>query len=258
MSNKESVKKTADEVCSNDIKVSIITVVYNGEKHIEQTINSVLNQSYNNIEYIIVDGGSTDGTLAIIKQYEDKISYWISESDTGIYNAMNKGIKLCTGDYVAFLNADDWYNPDTVQVMVDEIVKSNVDYVFANVSNYYEDTLSFIFKPNLDKYHRYIPFGHPALYLRRDILLSMGFDERYKVIADYDLIIKLIKYNYSFSYLDKSIVNFRTGGFSYKNNHDWESFLLFYRHFGLVKAIFNYFFRKYVELSVSYLNKIHD
>ena len=85
--------------------ITIITVVYNDIKHIEETIKSVINQTYKNIEYIIIDGGSTDGTLGIIKKYEKYINYWVSESDKGIYNAMNKGVKKTTGDYLYFLNS---------------------------------------------------------------------------------------------------------------------------------------------------------
>ena len=89
------------------MKISIITVSYNAAKTIEQTISSVVNQTYQDIEYIIIDGGSTDGTMDIIRKYEDRIAYWISEPDKGIYDAMNKGIDVATGDYVYFLGADD-------------------------------------------------------------------------------------------------------------------------------------------------------
>lgn len=88
-------------------KISIVTVVFNAEKYIEETMQSVINQTYDNVEYLIIDGGSTDGTLDIIKKYEDKIDYWVSEKDNGIYDAMNKGIKVFTGDYINFLNAGD-------------------------------------------------------------------------------------------------------------------------------------------------------
>ena len=90
------------------IIISIITVSYNAVKTIEQTISSVVNQSYSNIEYIIIDGGSTDGTVDIIKKYEDRIAYWVSEPDGGIYDAMNKGIKVATGDYIQIIGADDF------------------------------------------------------------------------------------------------------------------------------------------------------
>lgn len=102
--------------------VSIITVVYNGEKHIEETIRSVINQTYENIEYIIIDGGSTDGTIDIIKKYEDKISYWVSESDKGISDAFNKGVKVAKGDYINFQgDGDGFYSSDSLEKVFQNI-----------------------------------------------------------------------------------------------------------------------------------------
>ena len=88
--------------------ISVVTVVYNGEKYLDQTIKSVLNQGYDNVEYIVIDGDSRDSTVDIIRKYEEHIDYWVSEPDAGIYDAMNKGASLCSGKYIAFLNADDW------------------------------------------------------------------------------------------------------------------------------------------------------
>ena len=97
--------------------ISVITVSYNAVSTIEQTILSVINQTYSNIEYIIIDGGSTDGTIDIIRRYEDKIAYWVSEPDRGIYDAMNKGASKANGEYIAFLNSDDWYELDAVSII---------------------------------------------------------------------------------------------------------------------------------------------
>ena len=104
-------------------KVSIITVVFNGAQYIEQTIKSVINQDYNNIEYIIIDGGSTDGTQEIIKKYEKDIAFWISEKDTGIYSAMNKGWRKSTGDIIAMLNADDYYLEGAISKVVTSFIE---------------------------------------------------------------------------------------------------------------------------------------
>jgi glycosyltransferase involved in cell wall biosynthesis len=102
-----------------DVQVSIVTVVLNDEKNIKKTINSVLNQTYLNIEYIVIDGGSTDGTLDVIEKYNDKINYWISEKDGGIYDAMNKGILQSSGDVIGIINSGDSYNLNTIQLVVD-------------------------------------------------------------------------------------------------------------------------------------------
>ena len=115
-----------------NLLVSIITVVYNGEKHIEQSIKSVLAQTYSNIEYIIIDGVSTDGTLDIVRKYEPKITQVISEKDTGIYNAMNKGLAMANGDVIAILNADDYYYPETIETVINQFKQSKADVVYGD------------------------------------------------------------------------------------------------------------------------------
>ena len=113
--------------------ISIITVVFNCEKYLEETIKSVINQTYDNIEYIIIDGGSSDGTLDIIKKYEDKITYWVSEKDGGIYDAMNKGIELSHGEWINFMNGGDIFFNKTV---IEDVFLSNnfknIDIVYYN------------------------------------------------------------------------------------------------------------------------------
>ena len=115
-------------------KVSIITVVYNGAEYIEQTIQSVINQSYKNLEYIIIDGGSTDGTQNIIKKYEQNIAYWVSEKDAGMYHAMNKGWQKATGDIIGVLNADDYYLEETIQKVVAVFENQNTAIVFGGMT----------------------------------------------------------------------------------------------------------------------------
>lgn len=222
--------------------ISIVTVVYNGQKHIEQTIQSVLGQSYDNIEYIVIDGGSTDNTVEIIKKYEEKIDYWVSEPDSGIYNAMNKGSSLCTGDYVAFLNADDWYNADTIETVVEKIKEQDVDYVFGNVDLIRDGKVETVFTPDLQNYKKTMPFGHPSLFLKRSILLKFGFNEKHKVVADYGLILQLINHKCSYYYVDKSLTNFRLGGISSLVDLNKEHLKLYYEHFGLFFAL-SYFLK---------------
>jgi len=221
--------------------ISVVTVVYNGEKHLEQTINSVLEQGYDNVEYIIIDGGSTDGTLEIIKKYEDQIDYWVSEPDSGIYDAMNKGISLCTGDYIAFLNADDWYTRDGIENIVSSVSEGSVSYVFANVDMYNEkNEFSYTMTLRRKSYRIVMPFGHPALFVKKDILFSIPFDQQYNIASDYDFICKLIKKKLPSIYLDKSIVNFREGGVSSTADKDKELFKIRFKHFGIFVASYSY------------------
>lgn len=114
--------------------ISVITVSYNAVSTIEQTILSVINQTYSNIEYIIIDGGSTDGTIDIIRRYEDKIAYWVSEPDRGIYDAMNKGASKANGEYIAFLNSDDWYELDAVSIIA-QFADGKTDLISGIINN---------------------------------------------------------------------------------------------------------------------------
>jgi len=216
--------------------ISVVTVVYNGDKYLEQTIKSVLNQNYDNVEYIIIDGGSTDNTLDIIKKYDYAIDYWISEPDGGIYNAMNKGASLCSGDYVAFLNADDWYVEGIINRVSLGIGNGDIDYAFGNVNIYGGVNGSRIFRPQLSEYKYKMPLPHPSFFLRRSLLLMFGFNEGYRAIADYDLILKILGMNLKSKYIDEVFVNFRAGGLS-SFPHEREHFRLAYEHFGLLIAL---------------------
>ena len=118
---------------NENYKVSIITVVYNGAKTIEQTIQSVLNQTYENIEYIVIDGASNDGTQALVEKYVDNISYYISEKDNGLYYAMNKGIRKATGDIIGIINSDDWYGENAIKDIVDHFRENDVDLVYGQM-----------------------------------------------------------------------------------------------------------------------------
>jgi len=117
--------------------ISIITVSFNSEKNIEQTIKSVLDQSYKNIEYIIIDGGSSDQTVKIIKKYNNKIDYWVSQKDSGLWNAMNKGINLCNGSVIGIINSDDYYYKNAIQIVADYFNKyPDIDFLFGSVKKY--------------------------------------------------------------------------------------------------------------------------
>ena len=206
--------------------ISIITAVYNNKEFIEDAINSVLTQSYPNIEYVVIDGGSTDGTLDIIKKYDKKISKWISEPDSGIYDALNKGIKLSTGDIIGFLHSDDIFADYNV------IEKIAGKFNLANVDAVYSD-LVYVSKSNTNKIIRCwktgkfleksLKFGwmppHPTLFVRRSLYETHGlFDIGLKIASDYDMTLRLLKNNSgSIVYLNEVLVKMRLGGRSNKS-----------------------------------------
>ena len=209
-----------------NLLVSIITVVYNGKTHMEQSIKSVLAQTYSNIEYIIIDGASTDGTIDLIKKYEAKITTFISEKDSGIYNAMNKGLQLAKGEIVAILNADDYYFPETIQEVVNTFKESQADVVYGNMTKLRELNGQAYLKevtPNLELMEQTMPIFHPATFIKKQVYDEVGgFNEAYKLSADYDLVYRIYKAGKQFEYLNKSLTIFRLGGASNVNCNSYK------------------------------------
>lgn len=241
------IKDLCDKSILESPLISIVTPVFNNEKYLEGTILSVINQTYKNIEYIIIDGGSTDGTIDIIKKYDRFLSYWISEPDNGIYDAQNKGINLSSGEYIAILNSDDWYFDNTVvERIATTITNSNgIDFIYAN-ANIIKNTgnvIKFNSSINNLKYFNSIP--HPSLFLKREIYLKLGgFNLRYKISADYDLIIRLYKNNCRCTKLDYTIVNIRQGGESFRNRLTLKENFEIRKHNKLRNPFTNYY--KYI------------
>ncbi len=196
--------------------VSIITVVFNGAKHVEQTINSVLNQSYKNIEYIIIDGGSTDGTIDIIKRYESKIDYWQSEHDGGIYVAMNKGISLANGELIGIINADDFYLPDAIEKIIEVDTIEHADIYHGNMQYVTENGESILSaKPDITKMDEMPAIFHPTCFVKKSVYDKAGmFDTQYKISADYDFLLRCLKQNFTFYYIPQTLTCFRLGGMS--------------------------------------------
>lgn len=204
------------------MKVSIVTVAYNSAKTIQQTIESVLSQDYDNIEYIIVDGGSKDGTQEIIKKYGDKIK-WISEPDKGIYDAMNKGLKLATGDIVGNLNADDFYPNTTVTSSVVRTFEQNdCDAVYGNKQYVDEvDTSKLLRNWVAGPYKRenflngWMP-PHLSFYLKKEAYDKYGgYNDTFVSSGDYEMMLRMLyKHNLKPAYLDKVTVIMRDGGTS--------------------------------------------
>ena len=194
--------------------ITVITVVFNGEKLLEETIQSVISQTYENVEYIIIDGGSTDGTLDIIKRNEDKIDYWISEKDKGIYDAMNKGIDVASGEIIGLINADDWYEKDTINTVIKNYSgDKNFDIFHGNLN--YINKSEKIYKPNFS--HRKMllqgmSLYHPTCFVKRSIYEEEKFDTNYQLVADYKLIFSMMLKGKKFCYIDKVLANMRAGG----------------------------------------------
>lgn len=204
------------------LKISIITVAYNSGNTIEDTIKSVLSQTYDNYEHIIVDGGSTDNTLEIIKQYEKKYDgklKYVSEKDNGIYDAMNKGIKMSTGDVIGLLNSDDVYNNNKVLEKISLIILNNkCDGIYGDLT-YYDSDLKIPKRKWITGEGR-IKSGwmmaHPTMYLKRKIYDKVGlYNTKYKIDADYDFIIRVTKNKiFNLIYIKENLIKMRLGGAS--------------------------------------------
>ena len=203
------------------MKVSIITVCYNAEKHIEETIQSVLSQDFNDLEYLLIDGGSNDSTVEIVNKYNSKIDFIISEKDEGMYDAMNKGIKLAKGELIGILNAGDLFvNEKVVSEIVNKIeekdaIYADLDYVNElNTNKVIRKWKSGEFNFTNFKYGWMPP--HPTLFIRKKIYENFGmYRLDYKTAADYELMLRIFyKNECSAVYLNKVIVKMRVGGAS--------------------------------------------
>jgi glycosyltransferase involved in cell wall biosynthesis len=208
------------------MKVSIITVVFNGQDTIKDTVKSVLAQDYPDVEYIIIDGASTDGTMKIIHSYSDRIARIVSEPDQGIYDAMNKGIKLATGDVVGILNSDDFYaSSDVISTVVQQFEISQADSVFGDLIFVKPDSLDQVVRYySSAKFHPkqfaagWMP-AHPTFFVKRWAYEQHGlFKTDYEIASDYELLIRfLAKHQLSYRYIPKVMVKMRAGGVSTKN-----------------------------------------
>lgn len=197
------------------MKVSVVTVCLNAVKEIETTILSVLNQSYTDVEYIVVDGGSTDGTKDIIYKYKHRIAHYISEPDKGIYDAMNKGIDLATGAWINFMNAGDCFVNENVIANVVPALQDGHDVVFGNtiMVNGRQMKLS---KGQLYP-DRFPKIGHQSSFVKTSLMKENHFNTKYIISADYDFLYKLYKEGKRFFYIDTEIAMYNMDGTS--SNH---------------------------------------
>ena len=208
------------------MKISIITSVYNNKETIVEAIESVLSQTYDNIEYIVVDGASTDGTVDVIKKYEGQIATFVSEPDKGIYDGLNKGVALATGDVVGFLHSDDLFEDEHVVAKIAEAFKiDDLDSIYGD--------LTYVRKDDTSKVVRYWKSGtyglkklkngwmppHPTFYVKREVYEKFGaFDTSFKISADYDSILRFLgREGITTRYIPEVLVKMRVGGESNKS-----------------------------------------
>lgn len=205
------------------MKITVITVCYNSADTIEQTIQSVLNQTYEDKEYIIIDGGSIDGTLDIIRKYAQQLAYWHSEPDRGLYDAMNKGITYATGDVIAFLNSDDWYEDGILEKVDRYFRQKDTDILGGSIHLILNDRI--VSKARVGKAPEDIRvrmiYLHPALFAKRVIFDQIGkFDLQYKIAADYDWVLRAYLAGFFIVAVEDVFTNFRDGGTSMVNLFD--------------------------------------
>ena len=198
--------------------ISVVTVTYNAQDTIEETILSVINQDYDNIEYIIIDGNSNDSTVDIIKKYEGHISYWISEPDKGLYDAMNKGIAAAKGEWITFRNSGDLFlERNSLSKLFAEPIPSTTDVLYADCIHINDEGYKLSQPRPLSTYRRAMPINHPATFIRTSLHKEMPFDLQYKISADYNMIYRCIELGKQFEYRPLAIVSFPIGG--YANTH---------------------------------------
>ena len=227
-------------------KLTVVTIVYNNVRDIERTVLSVLNQTYPNIEYLVIDGASNDGTLEILKKYEGRLAKLISEKDNGIYDAMNKGLALASGDYILFMNSgDEIYASDTVENVFASA--PDADIYYGETEMYDEEWSSLgqrrhktpeTFSWKDFKYGMSI--SHQAIYIRRS--LTEPYDPQYKLSADIDWIIKAAKKAVKIVNTGMYVAKYLVGGMSKKKHRQSliERFHIFSKHYGLISNLFNH------------------
>lgn len=199
------------------MKFSIVTVTYNSEKTLRETIESVRQQGYRDYEYIIVDGGSTDRTLEIIKESEDTVTRWISEPDRGISDAFNKGIRMATGEIIGIINSDDLLAPDALQIIADNI-EQDTDVVYGNAISFGKDIDDYVEKPSgLQGLYHSMTIIHPATFVTKRAYEQYGvFEVELKCCMDRELLLRMYTKGAKFQYINHVLAKVRQGGINQK------------------------------------------
>jgi glycosyltransferase involved in cell wall biosynthesis len=228
----------------NNPLISIITVVYNGAATLERTVLSVVSQTYKNIEYIIIDGGSTDGTIDIIKKYEEHLACWVSEPDKGIYDAMNKGINKAKGEIIGLINSDDWYEERAMETVAN-IYNQNKNHVIlglVRVNHGNNNNKTYVYGYSGENLPETM-IAHPGAFVPKAIYNLYGtYNPDYKYSSDYDFFIRLKKCGVKFVFTEKILTNFSYGGISYSSSSKKETLKVRMKH-NLISR-FEYFVRR--------------
>ncbi|ARV13802.1 glycosyltransferase family 2 protein [Polaribacter sp. SA4-12] len=198
-------------------KISIITINYNNLEGLKRTITSVANQTYKDFEYVIIDGGSIDGSADYIESKNNNIDYWVSEKDSGIYNAMNKGIEVANGEYLLFLNSgDELYSNNVLQENYNDI--HTEDLIYFNICQVFETSTNIYSYPDYLSYKTFLAgtIGHPTTLIKRSLFHKFGvYDESLKIVSDWKFFfILVVKFNVSRRKINKTLSNFYTNGIS--------------------------------------------
>lgn len=231
---------------NNKPLITIVTVCFNAVNVIEKTIESVLNQTYNNLEYLIIDGGSDDGTLNIIKEYKSKFNNkisFITESDEGIYDAMNKGANLANGEWIYFLNAGDrLLNPKVLSTIFDNQNISDFDLIYGDVKVDYNKFNKLKKAKPLNELWKGMVFSHQAVFIRTKLIINYQFNIENNIVADYELVINLYKDGYEFYYFEQPLALISCGGVSDINR---------------IEVIFDYYKTYTNYFKLNYVQKIY-
>lgn len=197
--------------------VSIVTVVLNGARHLERTIESVLGQGYPRVEYIVIDGGSTDGTVDILKRFERRLT-WVSRRDGGMYFAMNEGIRRASGDLIGLIHSDDWYEANAIETASTAFEESGREAIVYGLTRYHDEQgMDMILSYDHSRLPRRM-INHPSCFVPKKVYDRIGaFDTRYRVAADYEFLLRAFRQGIPFRHVESILANFRHGGYSSRN-----------------------------------------
>jgi glycosyltransferase involved in cell wall biosynthesis len=193
--------------------VSVVTIVRNGAKTLQRTLDSVLSQDYPEIEYIVVDGGSTDGTLDLLRANQSRLALWISEPDHGISDAFNKGIALCRGEFIGLLNSDDWYEPEAIRAVVTQMQAVGAEIACGRIQYWEAEKRTYLTSSDPSQLRRAMTIGHPTVFVRRDSYHRYGlFRLDFRLAMDYEWLLRASRAGAQFLVMDRCLANMQGGG----------------------------------------------